>query len=74
MSFDYEENRCYLEALYDEVEHTVTLRGGLHAMAYLAELCAYNVEMKGDAEHDHWDLVTPGSLAFTLIFRETLPK
>jgi len=74
MYFDYEEKRCYLKISYDQKAHVVTIRGGLHAMAYLAELCAYNASSAEENDHDHWHNLMPDSLQLTLTLREQLPK
>jgi hypothetical protein len=64
--YKYEEDRCVLDIRYDREKNEVTIKGGRHGFARLAELFAIFAQADVPREHEHWWLVR-GELSQLLI-------
>jgi len=64
----YNPERAKLEIVYDAQANIVTIRGGKHGFARLAEAFSFYAVADSEADHEHWALVQPAKTDFEIAF------
>jgi hypothetical protein len=72
--YNYEENRCVLDIRYDPEKAEITITGGRHGFARLAELFAIYAQLDVPQEHHHWWLVKGGPEQLMVVLKDDLRK